>query len=112
MKNPFEYGGVVSGEAFCNRQKEIGDLLRAMENAEKLCDTKSPPVPILFCEQVLDSRLWGSTFSYPRFDEIFTVFGRAEVFRKRLSLLAGHNLTVQPRKSADSDGCQRLLLLL
>ena len=36
MKNPFEYGGVVSGEAFCNRQKELADLLRAMENAEKL----------------------------------------------------------------------------
>jgi uncharacterized protein len=36
MKNPFEYGGVVSGEAFCNREKEIGDLLRAIENAEKL----------------------------------------------------------------------------
>ena len=36
MRNPFEYGGVVSGDAFCNRQKEIGDLLRAMENAEKL----------------------------------------------------------------------------
>jgi hypothetical protein len=36
MKNPFEYGGVVSGEAFCNREKEIADLLRAMENAEKL----------------------------------------------------------------------------
>ncbi len=36
MRNPFEYGGVVSGEAFCNRQKELADLLRAMENAEKL----------------------------------------------------------------------------
>jgi hypothetical protein len=36
MRNPFEYGGVVSGEAFCNRQKEIGDLVRAMENGEKL----------------------------------------------------------------------------
>lgn len=36
MKNPFEYGGVVSGGAFCNRQKELADLLRAMENAEKL----------------------------------------------------------------------------
>jgi len=35
MKNPFEYGGVVSGEAFCNREKELRDLLRAMENAEK-----------------------------------------------------------------------------
>ena len=36
MRNPFEYGGVVSGEAFCNREKELGDLLRPIENAEKL----------------------------------------------------------------------------
>lgn len=36
MRNPFEYGGVVSGEAFCNREKEVGDLLRAMASAEKL----------------------------------------------------------------------------
>jgi AAA+ ATPase superfamily predicted ATPase len=36
MKNPFEYGGVVSGDAFCNRQREVADLLRAMENSEKL----------------------------------------------------------------------------
>src|SRR2546426_512969 len=36
MKNPFEYGGVVSGNAFCNRDKEVADLLRAMENNEKL----------------------------------------------------------------------------
>ena len=36
MKNPFEYGGVVSGDAFCNREQELADLSRAMENAEKL----------------------------------------------------------------------------
>src|SRR5438034_2470324 len=36
LRNPFEYGGVVTGDAFCNRQKELADLLRAMENAEKL----------------------------------------------------------------------------
>jgi len=36
MKNPFEYGGVVTGEAFCNREKETRDLVRAMENGEKL----------------------------------------------------------------------------
>lgn len=36
MKNPFEYGGVVSGSAFCNRDQETADLVRAMENAEKL----------------------------------------------------------------------------
>jgi hypothetical protein len=36
MRNPFEYGSVVSGAAFCNREKEVGDLVRAMENSEKL----------------------------------------------------------------------------
>lgn len=36
MKNPFAYGGVVSGDAFCNRQQEVADLRRAMENSEKL----------------------------------------------------------------------------
>ncbi|MGE5818242.1 MAG: ATP-binding protein, partial [Deltaproteobacteria bacterium] len=36
MKNPFEYGGVVSGDAFCNREKEISDLLRVVENNEKV----------------------------------------------------------------------------
>jgi len=36
MTNPFQFGGVVSGDAFCNREKEQADLLRAMENAEKM----------------------------------------------------------------------------
>src|SRR3989338_5633768 len=36
MKNPFEYGGVVSGNAFCNLEKEVTDLLQAIENNEKL----------------------------------------------------------------------------
>ncbi len=36
MRNPFEYGGVVTGAAFCDREKELADLLRAIENAEKL----------------------------------------------------------------------------
>ncbi len=36
VTNPFEYGGVVSGNAFCNRTRELSDLVRAMENAEKL----------------------------------------------------------------------------
>ena len=36
MKNPFEYGGVVSGSAFCNREREVAELVRAMENSEKL----------------------------------------------------------------------------
>ena len=36
MKNPFRYGGVVSGDAFCNRQEELAELLSAMKNSEKL----------------------------------------------------------------------------
>lgn len=36
MKNPFRYGGVVSEESFCNREKELNDLVRAMENGNKL----------------------------------------------------------------------------
>ena len=36
MQNPFKYGGVVGGDAFCNRQQELSELLRAMENSEKL----------------------------------------------------------------------------
>ncbi len=36
MKNPFQYGGLVAGPAFCNRKKELDDLGRAMENSEKL----------------------------------------------------------------------------
>lgn len=36
MRNPFRYGGIVSGAAFCNRQKELHELKRAMENGDKL----------------------------------------------------------------------------
>ena len=36
MRNPFQYGGVVSGESFCNRTKEAADLRRSVENGEKL----------------------------------------------------------------------------
>jgi len=36
MRNPFQYGSVVRGEAFCNRKQEIADLVRAMENGEKV----------------------------------------------------------------------------
>ncbi len=36
MRNPFRYGGIVLGEAFCNREQEQADLLRAIENGEKL----------------------------------------------------------------------------
>ncbi len=35
-RNPFEYGGVVSGEGFCNREKERADLSSAIRNREKL----------------------------------------------------------------------------
>ncbi|MBA7521307.1 hypothetical protein ES705_13414 [subsurface metagenome] len=34
--NPFQYGGVVSGNAFCNREQEQEDLLRVIANCEKL----------------------------------------------------------------------------
>ncbi len=36
MRNPFQYGGIVAGESFCNRGQEKADLLRAIENGEKL----------------------------------------------------------------------------
>lgn len=36
MNNPFQYGGIVEGEAFCNRKKELADLRAAMESSEKL----------------------------------------------------------------------------
>ncbi len=36
MANPFQYGNVVTGDAFCNRQTELHDLQRAVENGEKL----------------------------------------------------------------------------
>jgi len=36
MTNPFQYGGVVIGEAFCNRRRELRDLRRAFESGEKL----------------------------------------------------------------------------
>ncbi len=36
MKSPFQYGGVVRGDSFCNRREEVEDLLRAMGNGEKL----------------------------------------------------------------------------
>jgi hypothetical protein len=36
MTNPFQYGAVVAGDAFCNRRSEQRDLLRAVENGEKL----------------------------------------------------------------------------
>lgn len=36
MINPFQYGGVVDKDAFCNRKTELADLTRAMENGERL----------------------------------------------------------------------------
>jgi hypothetical protein len=36
MSNPFTYGGIVTGNQFCNRTREINDLARAADNGEKL----------------------------------------------------------------------------
>ena len=36
MVNPFRYGGVVSQEAFCNRQQELADLRHVARNAGKV----------------------------------------------------------------------------
>ena len=36
MVNPFEYGGIVRGDAFCNRDQEQHDLKRAAQNADRL----------------------------------------------------------------------------
>lgn len=32
MKNPFRYGGIVEGAAFCNGKKELADLAAAAES--------------------------------------------------------------------------------
>ena len=34
--NPFEYGGVVGADAFCNRTRELAELQRAAENGDRL----------------------------------------------------------------------------
>jgi len=36
MKNPFQYGGIVEGPAFCNRKKELADITAAAASGEKL----------------------------------------------------------------------------
>ena len=36
MRNPFQYGSIVGGESFCNREQEKADLRRAMESGDKL----------------------------------------------------------------------------
>ncbi|MFA5812874.1 MAG: ATP-binding protein, partial [bacterium] len=35
-RNPFQYGGTVGPPAFCNRRKELADLLRTMEDGGRL----------------------------------------------------------------------------
>ena len=36
MVNPFQYGGIVDDESFCNRTQELHDLRRAAENGDRL----------------------------------------------------------------------------
>lgn len=36
MKNPFVYGEEVSGDAFCNREDEITELVKDIENGENI----------------------------------------------------------------------------
>lgn len=36
MRNPFEYGSVVGERAFCNREEELRDLRRTIDNAGRL----------------------------------------------------------------------------
>ncbi|HBE72692.1 MAG TPA: hypothetical protein DDW31_01075 [candidate division Zixibacteria bacterium] len=33
MNNPFQYGGVVLEDSFCNRKKELAEIIRVMENS-------------------------------------------------------------------------------
>ena len=44
MINPFQYAGVVTEESFCNRKKELAEVLRVMENSgraseRRVCNT-------------------------------------------------------------------------
>jgi len=36
MSNPFQYGGIVGRDAFCNRARELADLIQAIKNGERL----------------------------------------------------------------------------
>ena len=36
MKNPFVFGGVVSGDAFCDREQELAELVRAVQNGQNV----------------------------------------------------------------------------
>ena len=70
MKNPFEYGGVVSGDAFCNRENEVADLLRAIENNEKL---------FVFSER-----------RYGKISLVRTVLGSSFGRKREITATAGH----------------------
>ena len=50
IKNPIEYGGMVSGNSFCNREKKVADLLRAIENNEKLFTSPKNPSSCFICD--------------------------------------------------------------
>ena len=36
LKNPFQYGGLVGGSFFCNREKERADIAAAIRNGDKI----------------------------------------------------------------------------
>jgi hypothetical protein len=36
MSNPFRYGGTVDEEHFCNRRREVADILRTVQNAGRM----------------------------------------------------------------------------
>lgn len=36
MKNPFSYSNIVTGEAFCNRQAEMADLMRRIDDGQNV----------------------------------------------------------------------------
>lgn len=36
MKNPFIFGGTVSGESFCDREEESAELIRAIQNGQNV----------------------------------------------------------------------------
>lgn len=36
MKNPFIFGGIVTGESFCDREEESAELIRAIQNGQNV----------------------------------------------------------------------------
>ncbi len=36
MRNPFEYGSIVEADSFCNRQKELAELRRAVDHGQRV----------------------------------------------------------------------------